>query len=389
MKSLAFTLRSTPTAGLEIAFDLPPLDLFVQREAMLTCQRIQGRNKKIWDGIGSGNKRGHIYWASALLGMMGETDFDLAPKSFHWQRRYDLDFSSFNDGVPSWETGVVGYTDGSRHHDLTGWGFCLKGEDGQTLVEGRGHLGEEASVFQAEVFAIREAAENLLDSDTDTVTFYVDSQSALLALDKWFSESHLVRECKAMLDRLSENKAVTLKWVKAHIGHEGNERADTLAKEGAAGEGPVATLRPPYAMFRSAIMDHLRDRWELRWKALVSCRQSRAFMPTPDPSIRRGLLRLNRKWLSIMIQFITGHNFLNYHMSNQQPWQNSDCRLCAEETNETAMHLVMDCPCLMTARQEIFLLPQLAKIPKWTVPALLRFVRKDAVLGLLTARGVE
>ena len=56
-------LKSTTTAGVEVIFDVDPIDLFAKREATLAAKRIQGANPVHWDGIGNGKQRGHLFEA--------------------------------------------------------------------------------------------------------------------------------------------------------------------------------------------------------------------------------------------------------------------------------------------------------------------------------------
>ena len=75
----------------------------------------------------------------------------------------------------------------------------------------------------------------------DRITYYVDSQSALRELSKHFTNPKTVKECKMELKKLYENtNKITPKCIPAHKGHIGNEQADKLTKQGAAGktEGP-------------------------------------------------------------------------------------------------------------------------------------------------------
>ena len=59
-----------------------------------------------------------------------------------------------------------------------------------------------------------------------------DSQAAVLALQSSFIHSSIVEECLTTLNRLSEKNKVILQWIKAHVGHVGNEAADLYAKLG-------------------------------------------------------------------------------------------------------------------------------------------------------------
>jgi ribonuclease HI len=66
----------------------------------------------------------------------------------------------------------------------------------------------------------------------DAIDIVTDSRSALQAIDGTTTSSKLVMDCMKELDQLQQIVSVKIHWTKAHVGHEGNERADQLAKEG-------------------------------------------------------------------------------------------------------------------------------------------------------------
>ncbi|KAJ8958700.1 hypothetical protein NQ318_016427 [Aromia moschata] len=59
-----------------------------------------------------------------------------------------------------------------------------------------------------------------------------DSQAALRALRAVEIHSKAVKNCMDSLIQLVEHNMITLKWVRGHQGHEGNERADLSVKKG-------------------------------------------------------------------------------------------------------------------------------------------------------------
>ncbi len=65
--AMAHVRRSTPTAGMEAALDMMPLDLYAQCAAVKATIRIWGRNSSYWDGIGCGRLRGHLFWGGKIL----------------------------------------------------------------------------------------------------------------------------------------------------------------------------------------------------------------------------------------------------------------------------------------------------------------------------------
>ena len=76
-----------------------------------------------------------------------------------------------------------------------------------------------------------------------------------------------------------------------------------------------------------------------------------------------------------MIQLLTGHNRLKYHESKVNTMQeDSSCRFCQWE-EETAWHLVAECPAFWRSRMDIFG-DTILDTPEWKVMQLMNFIKK-------------
>ena len=85
-----------------------------------------------------------------------------------------------------------------------------------------------------------------------------DSQAAVLALQSSYIHSSIVEECfLTTLNRLSEKNKVILQWIKAHVGHVGNEAADLFAKLGSESKasGPEPFLPVPQSFITTKIVE--------------------------------------------------------------------------------------------------------------------------------------
>ena len=97
-------------------------------------------------------------------------------------------------------------------------------------------LGHYATVFQAEVYAIRICVLYLCNEVNTSIAICSDSQAALKALAAAKTTSQLVLETMKALMELPIHNCVRLLWVAGHSDIEGNEEANKLANQAAAAE---------------------------------------------------------------------------------------------------------------------------------------------------------
>ena len=103
-------------------------------------------------------------------------------------------------------------------------------------------VGKRSSNYRAEVHALIEAARHLIDmgEQNRNIALLTDSLSALQALSG--STDNCIRQLQDGLNILSQHKYVILPWVPAHVGIQGNEVADKLAKAGSQKPQPNAPV---------------------------------------------------------------------------------------------------------------------------------------------------
>ena len=210
-----------------------------------------------------------------------------------------------------------------------------------------------------------------------TITFFSDSQASLAALNKLTVKSDTVDKCLNALNALGKKNTIHLRWVKAHVGIHGNEVADSLAKKGSSlGEGPTNEILTPQVKQKSGINDYFHKKWSKAWKSYEEARQTKIWFPIPNSKKSSLLLRLDRKNLSRLVQFLTGHNKLKRHKNIQNGVTDPhSCRLCLEE-EESSFHVIAECPAMQTYRSEVFKLPTtLPNPPDWKITQLENFFK--------------
>ena len=378
--------RSTPTAALEVIMDIMPLELFCQQEALAARCRLNDIVDIGWDGTNKNKTHATSHlraWANLLQQYEINPDVNDACGVVKWNAEFRVNTDSFKgDAKHRSLTQFNVFTDGSRKENQTGCGFVIYHHKREIRAE-HYRLPDFATVFQAEITAIRQAADALSTTVTHNlkhVKIFVDSQAALKALANPAIRSRAVAEAVESLNSLGGKvTSLALCWIPAHRGHFGNERADQLAKSGSEmTTGEILPVGRPPAIIKAEIKNHVYKAWQQMWLASTEAKHSKFFYYLPNPSKAKYTLKLARLELGRFVRLVTGHNNLNYFQTRIGLHGDPACRLCGE-ADETFIHFVMDCPRLNTMRRDIFAGQLPSNNMAWSVRNLLDFTYNPTV----------
>ena len=267
MNTIVKVPRSTPTRALEIILDIYPLHLHLMKEGLTTFVRMNLALPLQWSGVytnltHSVSHRRYWDWIAEDTGVSGYgAEMDdccvMAPT-----KQFTLDASSFVDMENSQQKLDCNvYTDGSKLNDQVGSGVYITRKD-VTIAKHCVRIPDCSTVYQAEMMAIKEAATLLQDiTDLSSIKFYVDSQAALRTFQADFIKSKLALQTIEQLNKVQHSDIMVFVWTKAHVGTEGNEEADTLAKQGTTLED-IIHIPAPSCSTKELIERGIRTLWQ-------------------------------------------------------------------------------------------------------------------------------
>ena len=341
-------LPSTSGTALDIITGTIPIDLMIEEEAAKGALRLQSNQH--WINEPMVNQKGNLTTHTKLNKNI-LNDVPLVKEEQDQQTtslNVDVKFKTEIPNILEYEEignepdTIQCYTDGSKMNDKVGAGVYIVKNEGPQIEESH-HLGSKSTVFQAETFAVGRAAKILNEAGTfgQRVIINCDSQATILAVDKTKIKSKSTNMAIKELNKLGEDNQVVLRWIPAHKGYAGNEKADSLAKEGSNGLSSSQVRLPiPKVIWKGELRSRSHRKMRDRWRTLPPSHFKRVWREKFARSIRK----LGKESLRSATQFLTGHCELNYHINKYKPDKvPKTCPHCLMD-EETINHFIGQCP---------------------------------------------
>jgi ribonuclease HI len=340
-------LPSTSGAALNIIAGTIPIDLMIEEEAAKGALRLMANNH--WINEPMLNQKGHLTTHTkrnkTLLQYipLHNEEQDQQASTLNVDTNFRTEIPVFEDYQEvSEEDTIQCYTDGSMMNSQVGAGIFVVDKQTPPREESY-HLGPNSTVFQAETFAVGKAAEILLEAGTVNrdIVINCDSQATIMAVNRCTIKSKTTSHTLHKLNQLGENNNVLLRWIPAHKGYAGNEKADSLAKLGSANsDSSVARLPIPKVIWKGALRERSHRKMRDRWRELPSSHFKRVWRDKFTKSISK----FGKESLRSATQFLTGHCELNYHINKYKP--NDTPKTCPHclTAEETMNHFIGQCP---------------------------------------------
>ena len=353
-------MPSTPGVALDVITGNIPIKLWLEEEAAKGALRLKSLGH--WQHPPSGKPSvrltSHIGVNEKLINRIprnitSQTQ-DQSTPTLSINQRFEVDIPDKDDFKEPDETenDVNCYTDGSKLDELVGAGIVVRINSDDPDHKEAFHLGKYSTVLQAEVLAVEKTATFLLSKKIEgkKILINCDSQSAIKAIDSTVIKNKTTLAATNALNTLGESNEVTLRWIPAHCGYEGNELADQIAKRGSKNDSATMVQLPiPRCVCYAALRRKTKENW------VDSFRQNppKIFKIFWRDKFEKELALMNKRDLRVATQILTGHAALNHHLSRVNRTVQPICPLCEAE-EETVSHLLGQCPMLGKLRAEFF-----------------------------------
>ena len=402
LRSFATTHKSTPTSGLQVMFNVEPIDLTIKYRSFSTLLRID-RPKPRWDGNVE-NKDGKI--SKTRQGFFKHW-IDQLPKGItRYEMKADWCYSHYNWtpgkhistvnpdklnytqtwGVknpypmgPCWRihTDCIELTSNDRQTDpdkddriTLGVGSCEVDEGGHILYKSIKHFNKEVGKENIELAEATQMLSQLCPTqlkntingqtvNSDVIVFSNFSKASLNSrLIQQATLANFLKECK----RVSE---ITGNRVYVLNAQAKTTRGRKILKEWILEEAPTKQIeKSPFydtTLMHTTLNEFKLEEWNNRWANLDEAKQTKLWFPRIDKALSKDLLKLTRVSLGQIIGFISGHNHLLRHQRKiyNNPYMDVTCRACEEPgTTEDASHLWSTCKALRHIRSIVHEWPE-------------------------------
>ena len=278
-------------------------------------------------------------------------------------RQYTLKhLAKHNDKIPI-------YTDGSKSEN--GVGFAVVGNDFKI----QSSLPSFASVYTAELYAIKYALLGIESRHLTDVIIYSDSRSAIEAITSYHPRNALVANIQYLLNKLIDKRmSIVLCWIPAHIGLQGNEKADKAAKE--AVTFPKLVEHLPIEDVIIYIKIFINNKWQEEWQNYPPHNKLREIKETVKAW--KSSIQSKRHEEVVLARLRIGHTNITHSFLMCTPHEPPPfCNTC--QVHLTVKHILVDCRNYNIFRNALFKSPSLTGIltenPNFSALIIFRFLK--------------
>lgn len=249
----------------------------------------------------------------------------------------------FNEYLEKHDGSKFIYTDGSKQDSRCGMAFYT--QLGEHHVYSNSRLADNTSIYNAELIAIETAVTFVIKSKINNVIICTDSKSATQAINRYVKVNNT--HINYIHSLYSEsNQDIKILWIPGHVGIEGNEVADTLAKQ-TLKQTPNSnyvyyTREDQISLLKNQFKEYLTQQWRKNTEnSLLNIKHNFEFWSTSNCKSRYLEVSLSR--------LRTAHTYGRYlEIINKE---SNICRYC--NVHNSIDHLLIVCKKYEEQRRDI------------------------------------
>jgi len=246
------------------------------------------------------------------------------------------------DHIDKHKSSLQVYTDASKTTGLTSAAFFIP----ELGVKSAVILPNDLSIFSAELIAIKISLRWVLEFSRQCnmmkdIALFSDSLSSLTAVKAGNSLriSNTINEIYDIVDSLDVN--TTMIWIPSHLGLEGNEIADQLARCAAENNSPVVDTPLGLKEFFTKIQNYAITKWQSIWCNSGTGKFYREIEPYVSLSIKYEN-KIRRKETTVT-RLRLGTCLINDYLKKINAVSSDKCCKCYSSV-ETVSHFLLGCP---------------------------------------------
>jgi ribonuclease HI len=276
----------------------------------------------------------------------------------------------FTDG--SGFAGHIGASMASLQHGVKSQRKYL-GKDSQSTVYAAELSGIEMALAKAKEENERQSEiEQQQHQQAREVIIFSDSQAAIQAVQNpqrpsgQYVLTHIYQHVRAIRSRnedrnLNHPTNITIRWIPAHVGVDGNEFADEEAKGAAllgagmgvaTGSGTGEPIIRLAAAAKRAVRQRIRERWEKQWEREATSAPTKRLVQAPNKKTPRLYEGLSKPQCAILIQMRTMRTGLRHFLFKIKAAETDRCS--CDEGSQTPRHILMQCPQYIIPRTKLW-----------------------------------
>jgi ribonuclease HI len=276
---------------------------------------------------------------------ISEHPVDLDTRVQHWPHpAFSISLLKDDNDV---ESDLEIYTDGSKTKQGVGAGIAIysRGTHARSL---KYRLHDKCTNNQAEQMEILKSLLHMTKehSPNKTVTIYTDSQTTLSSLMNSKIHTSLIDQIRLQVEKLEQTAwTIRFSWVRTHVGIQGNELADTPAKEATSDRDiSICYDKIPKCVFKSELERISVQKWQQNWNQTTKGNITKNFFPGVKE-------RLNRKLhtTQALTTILTGHGNIKAYLYQFKVIASPTCPCGKDDQNID--HLIYECELLNPQRE--------------------------------------